>query len=72
MDAIFEVRPGARYLSSQQTSSNFETAFFRAESADNNSFEQWRAGGSKDAAVRASAMWAHVAGIPLPHRIAGR
>lgn len=57
MDAIFEVGPGAHYLSSQHTLANYEDAFFRAVSADNNSFEQWQSDGGKDAAERANEIW---------------
>jgi len=33
---------------------NFETAFYRSDLADNNSFEQWESEGEMDAAVRAN------------------
>ena len=57
MDAVFEVGPGAHYLSSKHTLANYERAFFRAETADNNSFEQWSDDGGKDAAMRANGIW---------------
>ncbi|MGB5705672.1 MAG: trimethylamine methyltransferase family protein [Arenicellales bacterium] len=57
MDAIFEVGPGAHFLSSQHTLSNYKHAFFRSQTADNNSFEQWSADGRLDAAQRANKLW---------------
>ena len=39
------------------TLANFETAFYRSEIADNNSFEQWQEDGALDAAQRANAIW---------------
>ena len=57
MEAVFEVGPGAHFLSSRHTLSNFESAFFRAAVADNNSFEQWQSDGGKDAAMRANKIW---------------
>ncbi len=57
MDAIREVGPGAHFLGCTHTQENFETAFYRSSIADNNSFEQWEADGSQDAAKRANAIW---------------
>ena len=57
MEAIFEVGPGAHFLSSQHTLSNYENAFYQSNVADNNSFEQWQEGGSLDAASRANKIW---------------
>ena len=57
MDAIREVGPGAHFLGAEHTQANFLTAFFRPENADSNSFEQWQAEGSLDAAQRANAGW---------------
>jgi trimethylamine--corrinoid protein Co-methyltransferase len=57
MDAIREVGPGSHYLGATHTQNNFQTAFFRSEIADNNSFEQWEAEGGQDAAQRANALW---------------
>lgn len=57
MQAVFETGPGAHYLASAHTLSNFETAFFRPAVADNNSFEQWQSEGGKDAAERANKIW---------------
>jgi trimethylamine--corrinoid protein Co-methyltransferase len=57
MDAIREVGPGAHFLGCEHTQANFETAFYRSNIADNNSFEQWQSEGSPDAAKRANAIW---------------
>lgn len=57
MDALREVGPGGHFLGAQHTQANFETAFYRSEIADNNSFEQWEADGGIDAAQRANKKW---------------
>jgi len=57
LDAIRDNEPGTHYLGSAHTLANFETAFYRAETADNNSFEQWQEDGGLDAAQRANAIW---------------
>ena len=57
MDAIREVGPGSHYLGATHTQNNFQTAFFRSDIADNNSFEQWEAEGGKEAAQRANQLW---------------
>jgi len=57
LDAIRANTPGQHYLGSAHTLANFETAFYRAETADNNSYEQWEEDGSLDAAQRANAIW---------------
>ncbi len=57
MDAIREVGPGAHFLGCAHTQANFKTAFYRSNTADNNSFEQWEADGAQDAAQRANAIW---------------
>src|SRR3954466_1141983 len=57
LDAIVSNEPGQHYLGSSHTLANFETAFYRAETADNNSFEQWQEDGSLDAAQRANRIW---------------
>jgi trimethylamine--corrinoid protein Co-methyltransferase len=57
LDAIREVGPGKHFLGCAHTQANFETAFYRSPLADNNSFEQWQAEGSKDMATRANALW---------------
>jgi trimethylamine---corrinoid protein Co-methyltransferase len=57
VDAIIENGPGIHFLANSHTLANFETAFYRAETSDNNSFEQWQEAGSLDAAQRANAIW---------------
>jgi trimethylamine--corrinoid protein Co-methyltransferase len=57
LDAIRENGPGQHFLGTAHTLANFETAFYRSEIADNNSFEQWQEDGSLDAAQRANAVW---------------
>ena len=57
LDAIRQNGPGQHFLGSAHTLANFETAFYRSPVADNNSYEQWLEEGSKDASVRANAIW---------------
>jgi trimethylamine--corrinoid protein Co-methyltransferase len=57
LDAIREVGPGSHYLGCAHTQANFETAFWRSQITDNNSYEQWRDDGEKDATKRANALW---------------
>jgi trimethylamine--corrinoid protein Co-methyltransferase len=57
LDAILTNEPGTHYLGSAHTLANFESAFYRSEIADNNSFEQWAEDGSLDAAQRANTIW---------------
>jgi trimethylamine--corrinoid protein Co-methyltransferase len=57
LDAIRENGPGQHFLGTAHTLANFETAFYRSEIADNNSFEQWLEDGSLDAPQRANAIW---------------
>ena len=57
MDAFREIGPGGHYLGVNHTQANFETAFYRSEVADNNSFEQWEQEGSFDCAKRANLKW---------------
>jgi trimethylamine--corrinoid protein Co-methyltransferase len=57
LDAIRANGPGQHFLGSAHTLANFETAFYRSEVADNNSFEQWSEDGGLDAAQRANAIW---------------
>jgi trimethylamine--corrinoid protein Co-methyltransferase len=52
MNAIRDVGPGAHFLGCDHTQANFEDAFFRSSIADNATFEQWEAEGSKSAEVR--------------------
>jgi trimethylamine---corrinoid protein Co-methyltransferase len=57
LDAIRENGPGQHFLGTAHTLANFESAFYRSETADNNSFEQWVEDGSLDAAQRANRIW---------------
>ena len=57
MAALREVGPGNHFLGCAHTQDNFETAFYRSNVADNNSFEQWRDEGEKDATQRANRIW---------------
>ncbi len=57
MDSIKEHTPGLHFLGTAHTLANFETAFYRSETADNSSFEQWLEDGSLDAAQRANRLW---------------
>jgi trimethylamine--corrinoid protein Co-methyltransferase len=57
LSAIREVGPGSHFLGCAHTQANFETAFWRSTIADNNSFEQWRDDGGKDATQRANETW---------------
>jgi trimethylamine--corrinoid protein Co-methyltransferase len=57
IDAILEHQPGEHYLGTAHTLANFETAFYRSSTADNNSYEQWSEEGGLDAAQRANAVW---------------
>jgi trimethylamine--corrinoid protein Co-methyltransferase len=57
LDAFLTNEPGTHFLGHPHTLANFETAFYRSPIADNASFEQWEAEGSRDAAVRANAIW---------------
>lgn len=57
MSAVREVGPGAHFLGCEHTQSNFMSAFYRSNIADNNSFEQWESEGSQDAVMRANKIW---------------
>ncbi len=57
LDAMREVGPGSHFLGCAHTQANFENAFWRSSVTDNNSYEQWRDDGEKDAVVRANAQW---------------
>jgi trimethylamine--corrinoid protein Co-methyltransferase len=57
LDAFREIGPGQHYLGCGHTMANYESAFYDALLADNNSFEQWRDAGEQDATVRANALW---------------
>jgi trimethylamine--corrinoid protein Co-methyltransferase len=51
--AVREVGPGGHYLGAAHTLEHFQSAFFMSELFDNNSYEQWKADGAKDACTRA-------------------
>ena len=57
LDALRTNPPGNHFLGTAHTLANFETAFYRSDTADNSSFEQWSEEGSLDAAQRANATW---------------
>jgi trimethylamine--corrinoid protein Co-methyltransferase len=57
MDALLTNGPGQHYLGAAHTLANFEGAFYRSETADNNSYEQWLDDGGLDAAQRANKIW---------------
>jgi len=57
MTAFQENDPGQHFLGTAHTLANFETAFYRSDTADNNSYEQWVEDGSLDAADRANRLW---------------
>jgi len=57
MDALREVGPGGHFLGCAHTQANFETAFYRSNVANYESFEQWESEGSLDAAKRANKIW---------------
>jgi len=60
LDAMREVGPGNHFLGCSHTQANFQSAFWRSEISDNNSYEQWESEGSLDAAQRANARWKSV------------
>jgi len=57
LDAIRENGPGMHFLGNSHTLANFENAFYRSETADNNSFEQWLEDGALDSPQRANKIW---------------
>lgn len=57
MEAFLTNPQGDHFLGNAHTLKNFETAFYRSKTADNNSFEQWSEEGSLTAAQRANARW---------------
>lgn len=57
VDAIVNHTPGLHFLGTEHTLANFETAFYRSDIADNNSFEQWNDEGRLDASQRANTIW---------------
>jgi trimethylamine--corrinoid protein Co-methyltransferase len=57
LDAIRENGPGMHFLGNSHTLANFETAFYRSATADNNSFEQWLEDGALESPQRANRIW---------------
>jgi trimethylamine---corrinoid protein Co-methyltransferase len=57
LDAIVDNPPGQHFLGTAHTLANFESAFYRSETADNSSFEQWTEEGGLDSAQRANKIW---------------
>jgi trimethylamine---corrinoid protein Co-methyltransferase len=57
MEPLLTTGPGQHYLGTEHTLANFETAFWRPDTPDANSFEQWESEGSKDAVTRAHERW---------------
>ena len=57
LDSILQHTPGQHYLGTAHTLANFETAFYRSDTTDNNSYEQWLEDGSLDAPARANRIW---------------
>jgi trimethylamine--corrinoid protein Co-methyltransferase len=53
-------RSGENYPGTEHTLSNFETAFWVANTSDSNSVEQWEAEGLKEAVARAHERWRHM------------
>lgn len=54
LDALADVGPGQHFLGCEHTQKNFQTAFYRSDISDNNSFEQWVEDGSLSAEDRAA------------------
>ncbi len=57
MSAIRENPPGQHFLGTAHTLANFENAFYRSNTADNNSYEQWLEEGELDAVQRANKIY---------------
>ena len=57
MDAFRTNPHGQHFLGNPHTLENFESAFYRSQIADNNSYEQWFEDGEKTAAQRANGIW---------------
>ena len=57
MEAFRTNTHGDHFLGNAHTLANFETAFWRSELADSNSFEQWAEEGALTAAQRANTRW---------------
>ena len=62
LDGFAELGPGKHFFSAQHTLRHYETAFFDAATADNNSFEQWRDNGETTTEQRAAEIVARMLG----------
>jgi trimethylamine--corrinoid protein Co-methyltransferase len=56
-DAIAEVEPGGHFFSAQHTMARYRTAFYDPLVADWSNFGSWSEGGSRNATLRANAIW---------------
>lgn len=57
LETIRDVPPGGHHFGTPHTLARYETAFYATMLSDRQNFELWQEGGSKDAAVRANAIW---------------
>ncbi len=57
LDAIAEVGPGGHHFGTAHTLERYETAFYTPIVSSRENYESWQEAGSKDAAVRANAIW---------------
>ena len=57
LDAIAEVDPGGHHFGTAHTLERYESAFYAPLVSSRENFESWQEAGSKDAAVRANAIW---------------
>lgn len=57
LDAIAEVPPGGHHFGTAHTLARYATAFYEPLVSDRKNFESWRESGSRDAALRANALW---------------
>ena len=57
LDAIAEVGPGGHHFGTAHTLQRYESAFYAPIISSRENFESWQEAGSKDAAMRANAIW---------------
>ncbi len=57
LSAIREVGPGGHFFGAAHTLARYETAFYAPMISDWRTFQQWTAGGGKDATMRANQLW---------------
>lgn len=67
--AVPDIGPGGHYLGHPHTQDNFQTAFFMPDMFDNNSIEQWMAGGSVEITERALKQARHLLDVYEEPRI---